>query len=74
MHLNQIQRFLSYLPDNFMNLPPSKSSSDKIYRMDEELSKIVLKIEEKHILCEKLLKLVIDKDSFFEIGKNMGQV
>jgi len=70
--LNQIQRFLSYLPDNYLNLPPKKNSNDKIYRMDEKLSKIVPKNRRKAYEMRKLLKLVIDKDSFFEIGKKYG--
>ena len=62
--LNQIQRFLSYLPDNYLSLPPSKNSNDKATRMDEELSTIVPKNRRKAYNMRKLLKLVVDKDSF----------
>ena len=70
--LNQIKRFLSYLPDNYLSLPPSKNSNDKTTRMDEELSTIVPKNRRKAYNMRKLLKLVVDKDSFFEMSRKYG--
>ncbi len=70
--LNQIKTFLSYLPDNFMSLPPSISSNDKINRMEEDLSSIIPTNRRKAYSMRKLLKLIIDKDSFFEMSKMYG--
>ena len=70
--LNQIKTFLSYLPDNFMSLPPSISSNDKINRMEEDLSSIIPTNKRKTYSMRKLLKLILDKDSFFEMSKMYG--
>ena len=70
--LNQIKTFLSYLPDNFMSLPPSISSNDKTNRMEEDLSSIIPTNRRKAYSMRKLLKLILDKDSFFEISKMYG--
>ena len=70
--LNQIKTFLSYLPDNFMSLPPSISSNDKINRMEEDLSSIIPLNRRKAYSMRKLLKLILDKDSFFEMSKMYG--
>ena len=70
--LNQIKTFLSYLPDNFMSLPPSISSNDKTNRMEEDLSSIIPTNRRKAYSMRKLLKLIIDKDSFFEMSKMYG--
>ena len=70
--LNQIKTFLSYLPDNFMSLPPSISSNDKTNRMEEDLSSIIPTNRRKAYSMRKLLKLILDKDSFFEMSKMYG--
>ncbi len=70
--LNQIKTFLSYLPDNFMSLPPSISSNDKTNRMEEDLSSIIPTNRRKTYSMRKLLKLILDKDSFFEMSKMYG--
>ena len=70
--LNQIQRFLSYLPDNYMILPPSISPKDKIDRKEEELLSIVPKNRRKAYDMRKLLNLVLDNDTFFEMSRSYG--
>ena len=70
--LHQIQTFLSYLPDNFMSLPPYISPNDTSNRMEEDLSSIIPENRRKTYDMRKLLKLVLDKDSFFEISKMYG--
>ena len=39
--LHQIQSFLSYLPDNYMNLPASIQSTDKVNRLEKDLASII---------------------------------
>tara|TARA_B100001996_G_scaffold112971_1_gene85475 strand:- start:1939 stop:3501 length:1563 start_codon:yes stop_codon:yes gene_type:complete len=70
--LRQIQIFLSYLPDNYMNLPPSLSTKDKIERREEELLSIVPESRRKAYDMRKLLTLVLDNNTFFEMSKSYG--
>ena len=70
--LNQIKTFLSYLPDNFMSLPPSISSNDKTNRKEDDLLSIIPTNRRKAYSMRKLLKLILDKDSFFEMSKMYG--
>ncbi len=70
--LYQIRIFLSYLPDNYMNLPPYITSKDKIDRKEEKLLSIVPNDRRKAYDMRKLLNLIIDKESFFEMGRMYG--
>ena len=70
--LHQIKTFLSYLPDNFMHLPPSETSKDKINRKEEELVSIVPKDRRKAFKMRKILDLILDKESFFEMSRMYG--
>mgnify|MGYP001336893296 CR=1 FL=1 len=70
--LFQIKTFLSYLPDNCFNLPPVESTSDIIERNEDELLSIIPKDRRKTYNMRKLIKLVIDKNSLFEISRNYG--
>lgn len=70
--LYQLQTFLSYLPDNYMNLPPSISSKDKIERKEEELLSIIPVSRRKAYDMRKLLNLVIDNNTFFEMSRSYG--
>ena len=70
--LHQIQSFLSYLPDNYMNLPAPISSTDKVNRIEKDLASIIPVNRRKAYNMRKLLNLVVDKDSFFEMSKFYG--
>ena len=70
--LNQIKSFLSYLPDNYLNLPPVMQSNDKPNRMEKELETLIPKNRRKAYNMRKLLELVLDKNSFFEMSKMYG--
>ena len=70
--LNQIQTFLSYLPDNYMNLPPSIASKDKIERKEGELLSIIPVSRRKAYDMRKLLNLVLDNNTFFEMSSLYG--
>ena len=70
--LHQIQSFLSYLPDNYMNLPASIQSTDKVNRLEKDLASIIPVNRRKAYNMRKLLNLVVDKDSFFEMSKFYG--
>jgi len=70
--LHQIKKFLSYLPDNYLNLPPLVSPKDKPNRMEKELESIIPNNRRKAYNMRRLLELVLDKDSFFEMSKMYG--
>ena len=70
--LNQIKTFLSYLPDNYMNLPPKLDTHDKTNRIEKELASIIPINRRKAYDMRKILKLVLDKESFFEMSKKYG--
>ena len=70
--LSQIQIFLSYLPDNYMSLPPSISSKDKIDRKEEELLSIIPENRRKAYDMRKLLNLILDNNTFFEMSRSYG--
>ncbi len=70
--LHQIKTFLSYLPDNYLNLPPLMTSKDKPNRMEKELESIIPNNRRKAYNMRRLLELVLDKDSFFEMSRMYG--
>jgi acetyl-CoA carboxylase carboxyltransferase component len=70
--LTQIKTFLSYLPDNFKQLPPSIISKDEPNRREDSLLDIIPKNRRKAYSMRKILELILDKDSFFEISKMYG--
>ena len=70
--LNQIKTFLSYLPDNYKNLPPKISSKDKKDRIEDELINIIPKDRKKTYNIRKVLSLILDSNTFFEYGKYYG--
>ncbi len=69
----QIRRFLSYLPDSVYELPPVQESSDPADRREEALVRIIPKNKRRPYPVRRILTLVLDQDSFFEIGANHGR-
>lgn len=71
--LEQIKTFLSYLPPNVWKMPKRNDCSDKPERREEELLSIIPKNLKKSYDMRKILRLVLDKDSIFEIGASQGR-
>ena len=69
----QIRRFLSYMPDNIWTLPPMGPQDDPVDRQEDALLDIVPRDRRKAFDMRKLLRLVLDQGSFFEIGKGYGR-
>ncbi|HEY7546695.1 MAG TPA: carboxyl transferase domain-containing protein [Blastocatellia bacterium] len=69
----EIRRFLSYLPSNVWQAPPRSATSDSPARREEELISIIPRDRRQTYDIRRLLRLVLDKDSFFEIGKHYGR-
>lgn len=69
----QIRRFLSYMPQNVWELPPTIACDDPADRADEELLSIVPRERRKPYNMRRLMSLVADKDSLFEIQPSFGR-
>jgi acetyl-CoA carboxylase carboxyltransferase component len=68
-----IRRFLSYLPSNVWQVPPRSQSQDDPDRREEELISIIPRDRRQSYDIRRLLGLVLDLDSFFEIGRFFGR-
>jgi acetyl-CoA carboxylase carboxyltransferase component len=69
----EIRRFLSYLPSNVWQVPPCAPSSDPADRREEALLGLVPRNRKRGYDVRRLLALVLDRDSFFEIGRYHGR-
>lgn len=70
---DQVKRFLSYLPSNVYELPPVIDTGDPPDRADEELLSIIPRDRMRPYDSRRLVSLVVDEGSSFEIGRYYGQ-
>ncbi len=68
-----IQRFLSYMPNSVYEIPPVMESKDPPDRREEALLNIIPKNKRRPYPVRRILELVLDKGSFFEIGAKQGR-
>ncbi|MEL7000500.1 MAG: carboxyl transferase domain-containing protein, partial [Pseudomonadota bacterium] len=71
--LAQIRRFLSYLPDNIDGIASVVSSGDPVDRQEEALISVVPRDRRRALDMRKVIGLVADLESFFEVGKGYGR-
>jgi acetyl-CoA carboxylase carboxyltransferase component len=71
--LRQIKRFLSYLPQNVWELPPLVNTGDPVDRCDDGLANIVPRSSRQAYNMKKLIEMVVDRDSMFEIQPTFGR-
>jgi acetyl-CoA carboxylase carboxyltransferase component len=71
--LRQIRRFLSYLPSNVWQLPPRATPCDDPCRREEELIRIIPRNRNRTYNARTMLKLIVDRDSLFELGQFNGR-
>ncbi len=71
--LEQVRRFLSYLPPNVWEPPPSAPSSDPPDRREGELLTIVPRNRRQPYKPRRILEAVFDRDSLFELGRSYGR-
>ncbi len=71
--LSQIRRFLSYLPANVWEAPPFCDPADDPQRSDEELLSIIPRSRRRTYDARKLVRHVVDIDSFFELSPFYGR-
>ncbi|MHB8575220.1 MAG: acyl-CoA carboxylase subunit beta [Dehalococcoidia bacterium] len=72
----QIRAFLSYLPPNVWQLPPrcvSDESADDPNRREAALATIIPRDRRKTYDVRKLIRMVVDRDSTFEISPLFGR-
>ena len=68
-----IRKFLSYLPQNVWAMPPSTACTDPITRREEALLSIVPRERRQPYNMRKLMSLIVDRDSIFEIQPSFGK-
>ncbi len=71
--LLQIRKFLQYLPANVWELAPVTSCDDPVDRREDALLDIVPHDRRRAFDMRKLLQLVLDEGSFFEMGRGYGR-
>jgi acetyl-CoA carboxylase carboxyltransferase component len=69
----QIRQFLSYLPASVFELPPVSPCDDPPLRREEELLQIVPRNRRQPHDLRRILALVLDRGSFFEISPRFGR-
>ena len=71
--LAQIRAFLSYLPPSVHALPPVRPCEDPDDRRDEALASIIPRHRNRGYDTRKLVRMVVDEGSFFEMGRYFGR-
>jgi len=71
--LDQLKRFLSYLPQNAWEAPPAIESADPAGRREEELLSIVPRDRRRPYKMRRILEAVVDGGSLFEVGRHHGR-
>lgn len=70
--LGQIRTFLSYLPSHVWQRAPRGACDDDPARADEALATIVPRDSRKVFDMRRIVGAVVDRDSFFEMGRQFG--
>jgi len=71
--LEQIRRFLSYLPSNAWEAPPCLPSADRSDRREAGLLNIVPRERRRPYKMRRILEWVFDAGSVFELGARSGR-
>ncbi len=71
--LDQLRRFLAYLPGSAWEAPPIVACSDPVERREEELLAIVPRERRQTYRMRRVLELVLDAGSIFELGARYGR-
>ncbi|MCZ6645701.1 MAG: propionyl-CoA carboxylase [SAR324 cluster bacterium] len=71
--LAMIKRFLGFMPQNVWEAPPVLPASDPPQRQEEELLSIIPPDRRRPYNMHKLIGLVVDRDSSFEIQPSFGR-
>ncbi len=69
----QVARFLSYLPSSVWEAPPRLEPEDDPERREEALLSLVPRERRRVYDMRRILRLVLDGDSLFELGAGFGR-
>ena len=69
----QIRRFLSYMPQNVWELPPAVVCNDPVDRCEDALASIVPRSGRQAYAMKKLVEMIVDRGSLFEIQPTFGR-
>ncbi|MGE4606098.1 MAG: carboxyl transferase domain-containing protein [Myxococcota bacterium] len=69
----QARRFLSYLPGSVYEPPPRVPISDPAERREQELLSIIPRNRRRAYKMRRVIELVVDTESFFEIAPSYGR-
>jgi acetyl-CoA carboxylase carboxyltransferase component len=68
-----IRRFMSYMPQNVWELPPAVACDDPVDRCEDALIEIVPRERRAAYDMRRIIKLVVDRESVFEIQPTFGR-
>ena len=68
-----VRSYLSYMPSSVFELPPRTASMDDPNRREEELLRLMPRERRKVYKARRILELVLDKNSLFEIAPYYGR-
>jgi len=68
----QIRAVLGYLPQNVWELPPRGERTDPVDRACDEILSIVPENRRRPYRIRDVVRVILDKDSFFEMGPGWG--
>ncbi len=71
--LQMVRKLLSYLPSNWEQKPPEITCADSPERQDKELDDFIPDNSKAPYNMKKLIKTVVDKNSFFEQAKGFAK-
>jgi acetyl-CoA carboxylase carboxyltransferase component len=71
--LDQLRRFLAYLPDSVWEAPPIAVADDPPDRREPELLEIVPRDRRRPYKMRRILEAVLDRGSVFELGARYGR-
>jgi acetyl-CoA carboxylase carboxyltransferase component len=71
--IEQVKRFLSFMPQNVWELPPVTASSEPVEQKADDLLKIVPRNRKAAYNMHKLISLIVDAGSGFEIQPTFGK-
>lgn len=71
--LEEIRKFLSFMPSNIHELAPRLNCEDPVDRKDQILTSIVPRDRRKSFDMRLVINSIVDRTSFFEIGTGYGR-
>ncbi|MBS0320199.1 MAG: propionyl-CoA carboxylase [Proteobacteria bacterium] len=70
---DMIRRYLSYMPQNVWELPPTGERSDPVDRCDDALRSIVPENRRRPYDMRRIVRAIADRDSVFELQPLFGK-